>query len=118
ARKTAGPAISSARPQRAIGTLTIVAAPPSGVSHMLRFRSVAVQPGQSALTRTPLRPHSTARVLVSPTTAALAAPGGAENRPPRQPRHRGDVDHRAGAAGRQVRAGRLADPHRRVKVEP
>src|ERR1700729_765932 len=76
ARKTAGPAISSALPQRPIGTVAIVAAPPSGESHMARFRSVAVQPGQSALTRTPLRPHSTARVLVSPTKGGVGAPPG------------------------------------------
>src|SRR5215469_17188993 len=79
ARKTAGPAISSALPQRAIGTLAMVAWPPSGESHRSRFRSVAVQPGHSALTRTPVRPHSTASVFVSETTAALAAPYGARN---------------------------------------
>jgi hypothetical protein len=44
------------------------------VSHSMRLRSVAVQPGQSAFTRTPARPYSLASVLVSDTTAALAAP--------------------------------------------
>src|ERR1700733_43873 len=85
ARKTAGPAISSARPQRPIGTLAIVAAPPSGGSHMTRFRSVAVQPGQSALTRTPLPPPPPGGVLVRPTAAALAALEGARNGPPARP---------------------------------
>src|SRR5262249_13921332 len=79
ARKIAGPAISSGLPQRPMGTLAIVAWPPSGESHRTRFSSVAVQPGQSAFTRTPARPHSLASVLVSETTAALAAPYGAKN---------------------------------------
>ena len=76
ARNTAGPAISSARPQRCIGTLAIVAGPAAGSSHRLRFRSVAVQPGQSAFTRTPSPPHSTASDFVSEISPALAAPYG------------------------------------------
>src|ERR1700726_3572362 len=76
ARKTAGPAISAGRPQRAIGTFAMVDRPPSGPSHRFRFSSVAVQPGHSALTRIPDAAHSTARVLVTEMTAALAAPYG------------------------------------------
>jgi hypothetical protein len=45
----------------------------------MRCSSVAVQPGHSAFTRTPVRPHSVASVLVSDTTAALADPYGARN---------------------------------------
>src|ERR1022692_988754 len=76
ARKTAGPAISSARPQRCIGTFPIVAGPPCGASQRLRVSWGAVQPGHSALTRTPLPPHSTASVLDSEIRAAFAAPYG------------------------------------------
>ena len=38
------------------------------------MRSVATQPGTSALTRTPLLADSTATLWVSASTAALAAP--------------------------------------------
>src|SRR5215472_10308449 len=86
ARNTAGPAISSGWPQRCMGTLATVAGPALSSPHRLRFSSVAVQPGQSALTRTPCPAHSTASDLVSDTTAALAAPYGeiigAAARPP------------------------------------
>src|SRR5215472_1458056 len=76
ARNTAGPAISRAVAQRFIGTVATVAGPLTGSSHRLRLRSVAVQPGQSALTRTPSGAHSTASVLVSEISPALAAPYG------------------------------------------
>ena len=54
--------------------VAIVAGPETGSSHRLRFRSVAVQPGHSALTRTPSAAHSTASDLVSEISPALAAP--------------------------------------------
>src|SRR5580658_4482874 len=76
ARNTAGPAISSGLPHRPIGTVAMVAGPAVGSSHRLRLRSVAVQPGQSALTRTPSRPHSTASDFVSEISPAFAAPYG------------------------------------------
>src|SRR5215470_4592646 len=76
ARKTAGPAISSARAQRRIGTVATVPGPATGSSHRLRFRSVAVQPGHSAFTRTPFGAHSTASDLVSEISPAFAAPYG------------------------------------------
>jgi hypothetical protein len=76
ARNTAGPAISSGRPQRPIGTLAMTDWPPSGAVRRISFRSVAVQPGHSALTRIPAGAHSTARVLVTEMTAALEAPYG------------------------------------------
>src|SRR6266702_1258499 len=76
ARKTAGPATSSARAQRCIGTPATVAGPATGSSHRFRFRAVAVQPGQSALTRTPSAAHSTASDLVSEIRPAFAAPYG------------------------------------------
>ncbi len=79
ARKTAGPDISSARPHRRIGTVATVAGPAVSSSQRLRFRSVAVQPGHRALTRTPSAPHSTASDLVSEIRPALAAPYGARN---------------------------------------
>jgi hypothetical protein len=56
-----------------------VAGPAVSSSHRLRFSSVAVQPGHSALTRTPSAAHSTASDLVSDTSPALAAPYGARN---------------------------------------
>src|SRR5262249_2446068 len=76
ARNTAGPAISSALAQRCIGTVAIVAGPVTGSSHRLRFRSVAVQPGHSALTLTPSAAHSTASDFVREISPALAAPYG------------------------------------------
>src|SRR5215471_889836 len=59
-----------------MGTLAIVAGPATGSSHRLRFRSVAVHPGHSALTRTPSAAHSTASDLVSEISPAFAAPYG------------------------------------------
>src|SRR5580704_11658814 len=76
ARKTAGPAISSGLAQRLSADVATVEGPATGSSHRVRFSSVAVQPGQSALTRTPAVPHSTARDFVSETSPALAAPYG------------------------------------------
>src|SRR6185312_5710058 len=46
----------------------------SSFSQRVRLRSVAVQPGHSALTRTPVLAHSTASVRVSEISAALEAP--------------------------------------------
>src|SRR5215467_7512938 len=72
----AWPAISSARAHRRIGTLATVPGPATGSSHRLRFRSVAVQPGHSALTLTPSAAHSTASDFVREISPALAAPYG------------------------------------------
>ncbi len=79
ARNTAPPAISSGWAQRRIGTVATVAGPAVSSSHRLRFSAVAVQPGHSALTRTPSAAHSTASDLVSEISPALAAPYGARN---------------------------------------
>src|SRR5262249_57614874 len=81
----AGPVISPARPQRPIGTEATVAFPAVSSSHRLRLRSVAVQPGHRALTRTPCAAHSTASVLVSEIRPALAAPYGDRNGEPIRP---------------------------------
>ena len=87
-------------------------------SHRLRLSSVAVQPGHSALTRTPSAAHSTASDLVSEISPALAAPYGDRNGAAAHPGHRGHVDHRAGAPLHQVPADRVADVHGRVEVQP
>src|SRR5215469_647463 len=76
ARKTAGPAISSALAHRFIADVATVAGPTTGSSHSARFSSVAVQPGHNALTLTPASPHSAASVLVREISPALAAPYG------------------------------------------
>src|SRR5260370_42466547 len=76
ARNTAGPAISCGRAPRFIGTVATVPGPATGSSHRFRFRSVAVQPGQRALTLTRFGAHSTASVFVSEISPALAAPYG------------------------------------------
>src|SRR5581483_5912618 len=60
-----------------MGTVAIVAFDAVSSSHRPRLRSVAVQPGHSALTRTPEAAHSAASVLVSEISPALAAPYGA-----------------------------------------
>jgi hypothetical protein len=57
-----------------MGTAATVDFPAASSPHRLRFRSVAVQPGHSALTRTPWAAHSAASVLVSAIKPALAAP--------------------------------------------
>src|SRR5437763_2219736 len=77
ARKVAGPVISSTLAQRCIGTVAIVALDAVSSAHRPRLSSVAVQPGHSALTRTPWLAHSAASVLVSEISPALAAPYGA-----------------------------------------
>src|SRR6266487_4571686 len=76
ARNTAGPAISSARPHRPIGMVESRPADACSSAQRLRFSSVAVHPGHSAFTRTPLVAHSTASDLVSEITAAFDAPYG------------------------------------------
>src|ERR1700733_11041104 len=76
ARNSAGPAISSADAHRPIGVVAIVAGPRTGASQSVRFSAVAVQPGHSALTRTPPGAHSTASDFVSEISPALAAPYG------------------------------------------
>src|SRR5437764_6857296 len=85
ARNTAGPAISSGRPHRPIGTPCIIIAETASSSHRSRLSSVAVQPGHSALTRTPAGPHSIASDRVMETTAALLAPYGLTNGAPASP---------------------------------
>src|SRR5271165_5069017 len=76
ARNTAGPAISSGAAHRFIADEATVAGPSAGSSQSVRFRSVAVQPGHSALTRTPVSPHSIASVFVSEISPAFDAPYG------------------------------------------
>src|SRR3954466_9805728 len=112
ARNTTAPAISSARAQRPIGTRAIIASLTSWFSHSARLRSVAVQPGQSALTRTPRLAHSIATDRVRLTTAALDAPYGVTPGDPPSPATAATLTtappRRAGAR----RRGRVGAPSR------
>src|SRR4030095_6667805 len=79
--------------------------------------SVLTQPGQTALTRTPRPPHSTARVRVSPIRPCLLVLYAARARPPGQPRDAGAVDDGPLAAGQHVSAERLAQQERPRQVD-
>ena len=95
-----------------------MAGPAVSSSQRFRFRSVAVQPGHSALTRMPWAAHSTASDLVSEIRPALAAPYGARKGAALDAGHRGDVDDRAAAPLHQMRADGVAHVHGRVEVQP
>jgi len=67
-------AISEGRPMRAIGsTLTSLSLSRGCVDSIPATIAVSITPGQTALTRIPVRAYSSAAVLVKPITPCLEA---------------------------------------------
>ena len=77
--------------------------------------SVSIQPGATALQRTPSGPWSTATARVSPCSPAFEAQVGGMARVRSEPLDRSDIDDRAAAF--QVRQGVLDEEERRGQVQ-
>jgi len=117
ARNRAAPATSAGVPGRRSGVIAIRRAMKASSARRGADSSVAMKPGDTALTRTFLGPHSTARLRASWATPGLAERIGIDPPIAAKPRKTGQQNDRPASSRRDMRQGQIAQDHLAAQVE-